>query len=87
LRGLNPGPCAGRLFGRRDEVTEPDTAPVAAEFVQDALRAVAVLCQRHEISALEDFLESCHTFAQEKTLNIAVVGRFNLSYAPRLAHI
>jgi GTP-binding protein EngB required for normal cell division len=57
-------------------MTEPDTARVAPEIVQDALSTVEELCKRHEISALEDFLESCRTFAQEKTLNIAVLGRF-----------
>ena len=41
-----------------------------------ALAAVEDLCRRHEISALDDFLESCRAFAQEKTLNIAVLGRF-----------
>src|ERR1035438_10904963 len=54
-------------------MTEPDTA---TETVQDVLGAVGDLCRRHEISALEDFLESCRAFAQEKTLNIAVLGRF-----------
>jgi len=57
-------------------MTEPDRAPVAPEIVQDALSTVEDLCQRHEISALEDFLESCRTFAREKMLNIAVLGRF-----------
>ena len=51
-------------------MTEPDTASAAPEIVRDALGAVEELCERHEISALDDFLESCRAFAQEKTLNI-----------------
>ena len=68
-------------------MTEPDTAPVAPELVQDALGTVAELCKRHEISALEDFLESCRAFAQEKTLNIAVLGRFKAGKSSFLNHL
>jgi len=68
-------------------MTEPDTAPVAPEIVQDALGTVEALCKRHEISALEDFLESCRTFAQEKTLNIAVLGRFKAGKSSFLNHL
>ena len=68
-------------------MTEPDTAPVAPEIVQDALGTVEALCKRHEISALEDFLESCRAFAQEKTLNIAVLGRFKAGKSSFLNHL
>ena len=68
-------------------MTEPDTAPVAPEIVQEALGTVEDLCKRHEISALEDFLESCRTFAQEKTLNIAVLGRFKAGKSSFLNHL
>jgi len=68
-------------------MTEPDTAPVASEIVQAALGTVAELCKRHEISALEDFLESCRAFAQEKTLNIAVLGRFKAGKSSFLNHL
>ena len=68
-------------------MTEPDTAPVAPEIVQDALGTVEALCKRHEISALEDFLESCRTFAQEKALNIAVLGRFKAGKSSFLNHL
>ena len=68
-------------------MTEPDTAPVAPEIVQGALSTVEELCKRHEISALEDFLESCRTFAQEKTLNIAVLGRFKAGKSSFLNHL
>ncbi|MGA2717035.1 MAG: dynamin family protein [Bryobacteraceae bacterium] len=68
-------------------MTEPDTAPVAPEIVQDVLGTVADLCKRHEIAALEDFLESCRTFAREKTLNIAVLGRFKAGKSSFLNHL
>ena len=68
-------------------MTEPDTAPVAPEIVHDVLGAVEDLCKRHEISALEDFLESCRAFAQEKTLNIAVLGRFKAGKSSFLNHL
>ena len=55
--------------------------------MQDALGAVEDLCKRHEISALEDFLESCRAFAQEKTLNIAVLGRFKAGKSSFLNHL
>lgn len=65
-------------------MTAPDSAPV---IVQDALAAVEDLCRRHEISALDDFLESCRAFAQEKTLNIAVLGRFKAGKSSFLNHL
>jgi GTP-binding protein EngB required for normal cell division len=68
-------------------MTEPDSAPVAPGIVQDALGAVEDLCKRHEISALEEFLESCCAFAQEKTLNIAVLGRFKAGKSSFLNHL
>jgi GTP-binding protein EngB required for normal cell division len=68
-------------------MTEPDTAPAAPGIVQDALGAVEDLRQRHGISALDDFLESCRAFAQEKTLNIAVLGRFKAGKSSFLNHL
>ena len=68
-------------------MTEPDTASVAPEIVQDALGTVEDLCKRHEITSLEDFLESCRQFAQEKTLNIAVLGRFKAGKSSFLNHL
>jgi GTP-binding protein EngB required for normal cell division len=68
-------------------MTEPDTTPVAPEIVRDVLDAVEDLCRRHEISALEEFLESCRAFAQEKTLSIAVLGRFKAGKSSFLNHL
>jgi GTP-binding protein EngB required for normal cell division len=63
------------------------TAPVAAEIVQDVLGTVEDTCKRHGISALEDYLESCRVFAAEKTLNIAVLGRFKAGKSSFLNHL
>lgn len=58
-----------------------------AETVQGALDAVATLCRRHRIGALEDFLEGCRTFAGEKTLNVAILGRFKAGKSSFLNHL
>ena len=55
--------------------------------IPDAIGAVEDLCRRHGISALDDFLESCRAFAQEKTLNIAVLGRFKAGKSSFLNHL
>jgi GTP-binding protein EngB required for normal cell division len=52
------------------------TASPAQQAVQEALDGVHGLCQKYQITALEDFLESCRSFAKEEVLNIAVFGRF-----------
>jgi GTP-binding protein EngB required for normal cell division len=59
----------------------------APETVQDALGTVEDLCRRHEISVLDDFLESCRGFAQEETLNVAVLGRFKAGKSSFLNHL
>jgi GTP-binding protein EngB required for normal cell division len=55
--------------------------------VRDALETVGVLCARYQIAALEDFLESCRVFAEEKILNIAVLGRFKAGKSSFLNHL
>jgi GTP-binding protein EngB required for normal cell division len=57
-------------------MTQPTTIPIHPDAVNEALSMVEDLCARYEIASLNDFLESCRSFAQEKTLNIAVLGRF-----------
>jgi len=68
-------------------MNQADTTPMATEMVHDVLVTVSDLCKRHEISALEDFLESCRAFAEEKTLNIAVLGRFKAGKSSFLNHL
>ena len=63
------------------------TSPIGPETVQGALDAVDELCRRHRVMALEDFLESCRTFAEEKTLNIAIFGRFKAGKSSFLNHL
>jgi ribosome biogenesis GTPase A len=60
---------------------------VPPEAVQDALDAVETLCNSNEIPAPEDFLESCRAFAQEKMLNVAVLGRFKAGKSSFLNHL
>jgi GTP-binding protein EngB required for normal cell division len=68
-------------------MTEPGTAPVAPEVVRHVLGTVEDLCARYGISALEDYVESCRSFAAEKTLNIAVLGRFKAGKSSFLNHL
>jgi predicted GTPase len=87
-------PLAGRREGIRTLTNDHavDAAvgtqrAVFPEIVQDVLATVENLCRRHEIAALEDFLESCRRFAQEKTLNIAVLGRAKARKSSFLNHL
>jgi hypothetical protein len=43
-----------------------DTTGLKRAEVQSALQVVANLCDRHRINALDDFLQSSRTFAQEE---------------------
>jgi GTP-binding protein EngB required for normal cell division len=62
-------------------MTEPQDA------VREALETVRALCGRYQIGALEEFLESCQSFAQEKILNVAVLGRFKAGKSSFLNHL
>ena len=55
--------------------------------MQEALDAAGDICRRYQIASLEDFLESCRAFAQEKTLNIAILGRFKAGKSSFLNHL
>ncbi len=68
-------------------MTGPDITPVAAEIVQEVLGTIGRLCDRHGIAALGDFLESTRLFAAEKTLNIAILGRFKAGKSSFLNHL
>jgi GTP-binding protein EngB required for normal cell division len=48
----------------------------AAEPTDELLDKILSLCQRHQITAMDDFIASCRSFAQEEILNVAVLGRF-----------
>lgn len=55
--------------------------------VHDALGTVEEVCQRHGISALAGFLETCRAVARDETLNIAVLGRFKAGKSSFLNHL
>jgi GTP-binding protein EngB required for normal cell division len=55
--------------------------------IEEALETVRALCEVYQIGALEEFLESCQSFAQEKILNIAVLGRFKAGKSSFLNHL
>ncbi|MBI2458114.1 MAG: dynamin family protein [candidate division NC10 bacterium] len=63
------------------------TLPTGPETLQGALVGVEELCCRHQITALENFLESCRVFAEDKTLNIAILGRFKAGKSSFLNHL
>jgi predicted GTPase len=46
------------------------------EGASDVLNTIAAVSRRYQITALDDFIESCRRFVQEELLNIAVLGRF-----------
>ena len=68
-------------------MTEPTPIPIAPDAVREALETVRALCGRYQIGALEEVLESCQSFAQEKILNIAVLGRFKAGKSSFLNHL
>ena len=57
------------------------------ETAQTILESVGDLSRRHHLSALEDFLASCRRFAKERTLNVAVLGRFKAGKSSFLNHL
>jgi GTP-binding protein EngB required for normal cell division len=66
-----------------ETVISNDTTPP----VQAVLEAVAEICGRYQITALQDFLESCRIFAADKVLNVAVFGRFKAGKSSFLNHL
>ena len=57
------------------------------ETVYKALDAAGEICDRYQIGALEDFLETCRSFAEEKLLNVAILGRFKAGKSTLLNHL
>ena len=43
---------------------------------RDVLETVREVSRRYQITALDDFVASCRSFAEEEVLNIAILGRF-----------
>ena len=63
------------------------TPSLTQDRLERALDRVGEICSRYQITALEDFLESCRLFAEEETLNIAVFGRFEAGKSSFLNHL
>lgn len=68
-------------------MNQSETKPLTSEIAKEAIGLVERLCERHEITSLEDFAASCRAFAREKTLNIAVLGRFKAGKSSFLNHL
>lgn len=68
-------------------MTQPGTIHIDREVVEEVLTAVQEVCTRHGITALDEFQESCRLFAEEKTLNIAILGRFKAGKSSFLNHL
>ncbi len=68
-------------------MSETRASPAEQETVRKALEAVEETSHRYQIGALDDFLESCRSFAEEKLLNVAVLGRFKAGKSTFLNHL
>ncbi len=63
------------------------TPSLTQDCLHRALDTAEEMCGRYQITALEEFLGSCRTFAKEDTLNIAVFGRFKAGKSSFLNHL
>lgn len=66
---------------------EPESHLNTSPAVETVLDAVSRICERHGISALDEFQDSCRAFAAEKILNVAVLGRFKAGKSSFLNHL
>ena len=68
-------------------MSNTSTLRASPEGVRNALQLVSEICRSREIAALDDFVESCRTFAWEATLNVAILGRFKAGKSSFLNHL
>ena len=68
MQSKNP-PHHSPINGQIDSRSRPGIA-------REVLGTIAPLCSRYQITALDEFVESCRSFAEEEVLNIAILGRF-----------
>ena len=68
-------------------MTQEEEIGMDRETVTNVLAKVERICARHGIASLEDFIWTCRNFAEEKTLNIAVFGRFKAGKSSFLNHL
>jgi GTP-binding protein EngB required for normal cell division len=55
--------------------------------VEGAIQLAAGIADRYGISSLNPLISSCRAFAQERTLNVAVLGRFKAGKSSFLNHL
>ena len=55
--------------------------------IDTAIRLAEEVASRYGISALKPLISSCHAFASEQTLNVAVLGRFKAGKSSFLNHL
>jgi len=68
-------------------MSEVRTLHVATDTARNALQFAGELCQRYQITALDDFQESCRSFAGDEMLNVAILGRFKAGKSSFLNHL
>lgn len=68
-------------------MTQLEEVRIDPEVAPNVLAKVEHICARHGITSLEDFIKSCRIFAEEKTLNIAIFGRFKAGKSSFLNHL
>ena len=72
------------------EVVRTWTKPISNEApagVQEVLDAVAEICRRYEITALQDFLASCRSSLKTKSSTLLFLGRFKAGKSSFLNHL
>lgn len=57
-------------------MTQQEEVRCDQEVTANVLAKIERVCGRHGITSLDEFIRSCRVFAEERTLNIAVFGRF-----------
>src|ERR1035438_5622620 len=68
-------------------MSEAATLPVTKAEALDALRIIGELCLRYQITSLDGFRQGCAEFAEEESLNVAILGRFKAGKSSFLNHL
>ena len=68
-------------------MSEAATLPVTKAEALDALRIIGELCRRYQITSLDGFRQGCAAFAEEESLNVAILGRFKAGKSSFLNHL
>jgi GTP-binding protein EngB required for normal cell division len=68
-------------------MTQREEARSDQEVAANVLAKIERVCCRHGITSLDEFISSCRLFAEERTLNIAIFGRFKAGKSSFLNHL